>query len=289
MTGFGRGQAEANNISALIELKSINGKGFHCKLRMPTSFLELESKVESALRKKISRGTINAFVQIRYPKSETSEINQNVLQEYLKSWRSSEKALGLEPSNPSLRDLVLMPGVLSSPKLSPKNNVSVEKVLKSALGKAMDNLLQSRAKEGEKLERELSRLINQLENCLTKVDRRAPVALRALQLKNQKKIVALLGSLKGSDDFQFLYDLVGITEKGDIQEEIARLAIHIKRLKVLLINKGEIGREFEFVTQECHREITTIGSKSFDARLSSQVIAMKKLAQQMKEQVANVE
>ena len=289
MTGFGRGQAEIGDVSVLVELKSTNGKGFHCKLRMPPSFLELELKVENILRKKIIRGSINAVVQISYPKSEFSEINLSALQKYLKSWHSSEKALNLKPSNPSIRDLISMPGALSSPKIPSKKNLGIEKALKLALSAAVDGLLLSRAKEGKRLGTELARLVKHLEKYLVKVDKRSPVVLRALHLKNQKKVDTLLEGSKESEKFQLAYDLIGLVDKGDIQEEIARLKIHIKRLQSLLDSSGDIGREYEFVLQECHREITTLGNKSFDAQLSSHVIAMKKLVQQMKEQVANIE
>ena len=45
----------------------------------------------------------------------------------------------------------------------------------------------------------------------------------------------------------------------------------------------------EFLIQECHREVTTLGNKSGDAKISGFVVAMKLAIQRMKEQVANVE
>ena len=65
--------------------------------------------------------------------------------------------------------------------------------------------------------------------------------------------------------------------------------MHLGALQDLLVRGGAVGREFEFLLQEVHREITTLGNKSADAQLSEQVVAMKLLAGQLKEQVANVE
>ena len=62
-----------------------------------------------------------------------------------------------------------------------------------------------------------------------------------------------------------------------------------QHLDELLKKGGPCGRELEFVLQEVHREITTLGNKSADATLSDQVVAMKLVAAQFKEQVANVE
>ena len=83
--------------------------------------------------------------------------------------------------------------------------------------------------------------------------------------------------------------MIALAERADVQEEIARLDIHIERLRATIKKGGAVGREFEFVLQECHREITTLGNKSSDGKLSEMVVAMKLCAQQLKEQVANVE
>ena len=80
-----------------------------------------------------------------------------------------------------------------------------------------------------------------------------------------------------------------LADRADVREEIARLHMHLGALQDLLVRGGAVGREFEFLLQEVHREITTLGNKSADTQLSEQVVAMKLLAGQLKEQVANVE
>ena len=74
-----------------------------------------------------------------------------------------------------------------------------------------------------------------------------------------------------------------------MEEELARLEIHCDRLEGALKQGGAIGRELEFLIQECHREVTTLGNKSGDAKISGFVVAMKLAIQRMKEQVANDE
>ena len=84
-------------------------------------------------------------------------------------------------------------------------------------------------------------------------------------------------------------ELASSVERADVEEEMARLDIHCERFAALLKGGGPIGRELEFLIQECHREVTTLGSKSSDAKLSGFVVAMKLAIQRMKEQAANVE
>jgi uncharacterized protein (TIGR00255 family) len=49
------------------------------------------------------------------------------------------------------------------------------------------------------------------------------------------------------------------------------------------------GRKLDFLVQEMHREVNTIGSKSQHAELSGLVVSLKAEVERMREQVQNVE
>ena len=57
----------------------------------------------------------------------------------------------------------------------------------------------------------------------------------------------------------------------------------------LIASGGEAGRTLEFLAQEMHREVNTVGSKSTDTELSRTVISLKTEVAKIKEQVANIE
>ena len=94
MTGFGRAQVETSQLSVKVEFRTVNGKGFHCKLRMPSDLLEHEAKVEGMLRQALSRGSISGFVSVRRSHDDTVEFDQQVLKKYLAAWKRTEKNLG---------------------------------------------------------------------------------------------------------------------------------------------------------------------------------------------------
>ena len=52
---------------------------------------------------------------------------------------------------------------------------------------------------------------------------------------------------------------------------------------------GDIGRKVEFVAQELHREVNTIGSKANDAAISRLVVDAKGEVDRIREQAANLE
>ena len=78
-------------------------------------------------------------------------------------------------------------------------------------------------------------------------------------------------------------------DKTDVSEELARLRAHLAQLGALLAGDEPVGRTLEFLIQEVHREVNTIGSKADDLEISQAVIAAKSALEKMREQVANVE
>jgi len=74
-----------------------------------------------------------------------------------------------------------------------------------------------------------------------------------------------------------------------VAEEITRLRSHVGQARALLSGKEPAGRKLDFLVQEMHREVNTIGSKSQHAELSGLVVSLKAEVERMREQVQNVE
>jgi uncharacterized protein (TIGR00255 family) len=56
------------------------------------------------------------------------------------------------------------------------------------------------------------------------------------------------------------------------------------------LNAGDaVGRKLDFMLQEMHREVNTIGSKTTNARISHLVVDLKAELERMREQIQNVE
>jgi uncharacterized protein (TIGR00255 family) len=52
---------------------------------------------------------------------------------------------------------------------------------------------------------------------------------------------------------------------------------------------GAVGRQLNFLIQELHREINTIGSKANDSEISREVVLLKEEVERLREQVQNLE
>ena len=162
-------------------------------------------------------------------------------------------------------------------------------VARAAMQAALDALSESRQREGARLGRELRRLLKKFSAHLARAEKRVPRAIAGAQARLQERVDAALAKAGDYEPLDLTRELVALADRADVREEVARLHIHLGGLNDLLIRGGAIGREVEFLLQEVHREVTTLGNKSADTQLSEQVVAMKLLAGQLKEQVANVE
>jgi len=80
-----------------------------------------------------------------------------------------------------------------------------------------------------------------------------------------------------------------LAEKSDIAEELARLASHLAQATEALAGDEPVGRKLDFLLQEMHREINTIGSKASELAVTNRVVEMKGVLERMREQAANLE
>ena len=64
MTGYGRGQNTASGLNVVVELKAVNHRFFDYSSRLPRAYAFLDSRLKSLLQASVSRGKVEAFVQI---------------------------------------------------------------------------------------------------------------------------------------------------------------------------------------------------------------------------------
>jgi uncharacterized protein (TIGR00255 family) len=86
-------------------------------------------------------------------------------------------------------------------------------------------------------------------------------------------------------------EMVMITQRSDIEEELKRLETHLHELNRILNEKDgkPVGRRLDFLMQEFNREANTLCSKSMDAETTKAGIDLKVYIEQMREQVQNIE
>lgn len=289
MTGYGFGKSGNTLVSVEVELRSVNGKVLTSSIRMPRDYLALEASLEAKVRRKLDRGSVQGVLRFTVLKNAAASVNHGVLEHYVKEWRRAEKKLGLPSEAPSMATLFSLPGVYNHSNQVSLRNSLIARLVSAAFDKALDSLIESRQKEGGALSRELMRLVRKLNQGLRSISRLAPRALKDAQLRLKRRLREIPAPSSVIDALDISAELSALSEKSDVREEAARLGIHFLRFGELLGTGGPCGRELDFLAQECHREITTLGNKSASSEISAIVVSMKLQISQLKEQIANVE
>ena len=290
MTGFGRGEASSENYIVSIELSSVNRKQAEVITNLPKSLAEHEPKVKKQILKVISRGRVNANITIAANDSLEAGLvldleKANVLEH---QFSLLSKQLGREII-PNTTDFLRIPNVFKTVDLNVNH---LFPLLDKALANALKVLVEMREREGEDLKRDSKERIDVLTELLEKITAHAPLVLENHRENLIKKLQDLDLPIKLEnleEDERILKEIALFADRCDISEEITRFHSHLDKFKEYLSSNSAIGRSLDFLCQELHRELNTIGSKANNATLAHYVVNGKTEVEKIREQIQNVE
>jgi uncharacterized protein (TIGR00255 family) len=195
------------------------------------------------------------------------------------------EAAGLVPDL-SVADLLRLPGVVTIEEAEDDGEDTL--LLKTAIDEALDELCRMREAEGAALARDLGAHVDALHAWVRQVDGMLPTILARIQTRLRERVQTILAEAP-ADPGRLAQEVATWAARSDVAEELARLGSHLTQFRALLAEGGAVGRQLDFVTQELHREVNTIASKSDDAELVTRVLDARTLVERIREQVQNVE
>ena len=287
MTAFGRGEAGADGYRFTIELRTLNHRFCDIRIKLPRKYSDFEEDIKKRVSSKFSRGRIEVSVLAddTLDKVQHLTVDTELAKTYKRLLLILQEELGLQgdlrlESLLNFRDLFAF-------QEDEESREKAWSVVETALDQAVSGCLLMRQEEGEAIARDLSGRLNQLEVLTGEVETRAPLVVDDARDRLQKRIQDLLET--ELDETRLAQEVAFFAEKSDITEEVVRLQSHIQQFRDLLEASGPRGRQLEFLLQEMHREVNTIGSKANDLEIAQKVIQMKTELERFREQIQNVE
>lgn len=292
MTGFGDASSTVDGVHCHLEVRSLNNKYFKASIRLPEELQHLEPEIESALRRRLTRGSIVLSVKISTTSASAAlDINHHALERYIeqigRTKQVVEGKLAIE-----LGSLLHLPGVLQPVAEDQSHQKEMRSQIASLLDEACDHLVSMRRREGLMLKEDLMGHHAIIADRLETIAGRTPVVVDEYQQRLRQRIDALLEEVgRRIEPADLIKEVAIFAERSDIAEEITRLGAHLDQFRDLLNDSDErpIGRTLDFLTQEMLREANTIASKSSDAEISRAIVEVKGAIDRIKEQVQNVE
>ena len=288
MTGFGRGETTARSRTYTVEVHSVNHRFLEVRCRLSRRLAGLEQHLTRAVAGRFARGHFEVAIQEKdlegRPRSLTLDVP--LARQYVELLRSLQATLAL-PGEVTLA-LVAAQRELIAVEETAESLDDLWGDLEPAVARALDALSAMRADEGAALVAALERHLDEIVAILGRVKARAPELVTAHRARLQERLADLLNG-RPLDPQRLEQEVAILADRGDVTEECDRLASHVGQFRTTLGAAGPQGRRLDFLLQEMNREVNTIGSKSADVLLATDVVELKTAVERLREQVQNLE
>ena len=292
MTGYGDAQLEAEKVSFLVEMRSLNNRFLKTVIKLPDTVAFAEPHVERIIREELSRGSVTYTLHMRYiGRLGAYEINTQMLEGYLFSLQQIQSLRrGEGVMNVDLAVLAQLPGVYQAREYSEEENTRFLQTIITLTRQALQRLRTMRAEEGQRLLDDLQEQCGEIRKNLEAIEDLAPRVVDSYRKRIEQRVNEMLAQANLKVDEEMLRKEVALfAERCDINEEILRLASHLDQFLEVCQKDEQAGRRLDFLTQEMLREANTISSKANDALISQHVVEIKVAIDRLREQVQNIE
>lgn len=284
MTAFARMEHQGKFGLLVWEIRSLNHRFLDVHLRFPDSLRYLENDARAALKKKVYRGKLDAYLHFTPDESLVNKlsINQSALQLLVDGVSTVGKSIN-QDQQVNLMEVLSWPGVIQKDEFDKK---ALGQEAMSTLIGAIDALVKVRNVEGENLSKITLQKLGLLKSLVSQAQQAMPEVI----LRHKQKMTISLQEIMGEvDAIRLEQEIAILAQKMDIEEEMDRLSTHLTEVENVLKKSEPIGRRLDFLMQELHREANTLGSKSQDIKITAVALKMKVIIEQMREQVQNIE
>lgn len=291
MTGFARCERILGAVCLVCRIKSVNHRFLDLAMRWPDGYESLERWMIGKLKERFSRGHLECTLSV-IPDVETSqrlELNEVLLTDLF----ALEKRI-LDGAGGHVRERLSLDRLLSWPGMTQENRLTVKldvdpgrEVVLTLLDETIEALCRAREVEGQQLVGVMHRLLEMLQERVGLIEQDLPRIRALMESRLRERIENYAGVLVQDD--RLAQELAYLLHRGDVTEELDRMAVHIREISVILKGSVPIGRRLDFLCQELNREANTLCTKVGDGELSCLGVDIKVLVEQMREQAQNLE
>ena len=284
MTAFARQESSTESYVLVWEMRSVNHRYLEINIRVPDSLRSIENSIRGAIRSNFTRGKIECHLRYQMTEKSSSSIKIDTqIVSHLLSATEQIKILSEETSPLGMSDILKWPGVIID---NDSDSLALESDAISLFKKTMEDLKTSRAREGK----ELGSFIQARSHSVLEIIAKTRELMPQILTRERNQLLEKISKLKiDVDSSRLEAEIVLLTQKADIEEELDRLHTHITEVQRVLTLKESKGRRLDFLMQELNREANTLSSKSIVIETTRSAVDLKVLIEQMREQIQNVE
>ncbi|WP_027954141.1 MULTISPECIES: YicC/YloC family endoribonuclease [Halobacillus] len=287
MTGYGREISEQEGTRIVVEIRSVNHRFLDVHMHLPSSLLFMEDPIRKLVKEALHRGRVDVYITMDGGLQKNVEVDWEAAEQYIQALEDMKSRFHL--TGDITIDMVSKLENVFITKQSEDIPDSFQHMLKTSVEQALRQLKDMRGREGKQLTKDLLSRLKAVACWLDMMDQRRPEVINEYKARIRARIEDYAAQPLSQDEPRILQEVALMAEKGDVTEEFTRMHSHLQQFEKALDQHGSVGRRLDFILQEMHREVNTMGSKSNDTLLMEYVLNVKGELEKMKEQVQNVE
>lgn len=288
MTGYGQSTVQFDDYRINIELKTVNNRYLDTSIKVYKRYSFVEEVVREIVSSKISRGKLDVSIQFDNIKKDESVVtlNEEIAKEYYNAVKKMSEVLGIE-DDITVSKMTSFPDIFTIEKKE-QDKEKITNDVKEVLISAIDDLTNSRIREGERLKVFFEESLSYMASIVDSIEKLSENTVNDYRERIKEKVEEYLGDFK-ADEARLLQEVCIFSDKVNITEEIVRFRSHLAEFRSLLSSDIPVGRKLDFIIQELNRETNTMGSKCNDFEVSKLVVEMKSEIEKIREQTQNIE
>ena len=287
MTGYGKSSLSINSREYQVEIKAVNHKYIDTNIKIPRIISYLEEDIRKLIVSKIKRGKIDIFISFENYSKDGNDIriNTNLAKMYIQNLRQLAEEENIS-ANIEVTEITRLPDVLIMKNSIDENQIKTE--LLQTVEEAINQLINMRQTEGNRISKDILTKISQIEEKKQHIFMLSTGLIDEYVVKLETRIKEMLKT-EEIDKARLMQEIVIYADKCSVEEEITRLTSHIEQLRNLINSNEPSGKKMDFIIQEMNRETNTIGSKANNLEITNNVVDIKTILEDVREQIQNIE
>jgi uncharacterized protein (TIGR00255 family) len=293
MTGFGRSRGQlSDRLAASVVVRSVNHRYLDIQIRtnLREEAPEVEAVVRSVVADGFERGRVTA--QVNLERHTAAPVDVAVNAEAVRDVLDQLSRIEIPESTADmigLGDVLAVPGLVSVTASETILDDGELSALKNVTAEAVDAAVRMRVAEGTQLGRQIESELAAVTAFADWFEPRMPDMRERIFERTKERVEVIIGSAAAIDPERVIQEAALLADRADVAEEVVRLRAHLETTSERLLAGGVLGRTLDFLCQEIHRELNTLGSKCRELGVAERIVDAKAAAERVREQVQNLE
>jgi len=308
MTAYGFGEHTLEDVVYTVEVRTLNSRFMEVNVRLPRHLIALETEIINVVKTRMARGKADVFVDVQSQAGsrDLPEIDPAAVRHYADLFDKLQATLQEQLvssfatlQDPTAADFFRLEGVLKTGGRKSRGRDQLDESRQGvmlALDLALTSANTGRSAEGQALGQHLTELLDQMDIDRAEVAKMRDEVLAGLFEQVKKRLDQVLVQLEKAGHpaasvapERLAQEVALISDKADIEEEIARLKTHMDDFRREMATGQAVGRKLDFLCQELHREVNTMSNKLVQTPVAKHTLSMKQTIERIKQQVQNIE